>query len=101
MKVFAGISEYSLDLKSCMSLKDRRSVLKSICDKIGRKKYSCVYQIDDNDHWKSSVILASVLSSSSEGAESCLERVRNIIESTGVDVIRENRWIFCPSDYME
>ena len=101
MKIFVGIGEFTLDLRLCRSLKEKRQIIKSICAKVGKNSMTSICEAGNNDFWKSSVLMTSVLAHSSNEAGTALERVRSLIEASGVEVIDEQIWILCPHDHRE
>jgi uncharacterized protein len=98
MKFFIGIGRFKLDLAHCRSLKDKRQILKSILDRLGRNRSMSACEIGENDYWKSGLIGVASLSGTYGGAETALTGARRLIESSGVEVIDEERWVFSPED---
>ncbi|MBN2169023.1 MAG: DUF503 domain-containing protein, partial [Actinobacteria bacterium] len=94
----AGIVVFQLSLKSCMSLKDKRRILKSIIDRLGNNKIIGVSEISENDFWKSGSLGVVCISSSHDMVAGAFNKARSMIESSGVEIIGEERWIVNQED---
>jgi len=101
MSVFIGICEYHIDMKACRSLKEKRQIVKSICERLGKNRNTSACEADHNDYWKSSVLITSVFTGSPKSAEAAFEKARSVIESCGVEIIGERKWILRPEDFSE
>ncbi len=101
MKFFVGIGRYQLDMVSCSSLKDKRRFVKSITDRLGNSKLIGVCEVGAGEFWKSGTLALACVSSSREVVSGTLEKARRTIESSGVEVIRVDRWVIKPEDLEE
>ncbi|MBU4194292.1 MAG: DUF503 domain-containing protein [Actinobacteria bacterium] len=101
MKFFVGIGRYRLDLKDCMSLKDKRRLIKSMVDRLGRGNLACASEIGAGEYPKSGELAYVCVSSSHEMVERSLSKSVEMLEVTGIDVIEIEHWILSPEDIME
>lgn len=100
MKFFIGISRYRLNLKECMSLKDKRKIMKSLVDRLGNVKQACAIEVGAGDQWKSGVIAFACISSSRQIVERSLYGSRELLDASGVEVVEEEQWLVKPEDIM-
>jgi len=101
MKFFVGIGRYRLDLRNCMSLKDKRTVIKSLVDRLGRGNLACASEIGPGEYPKSGELAYVCVSSSQKVADQILLKSVEMIEGTGVDIMEIQHWILNPEDIME
>ena len=101
MIFFVGIGRYRLDLRNCMSLKDKRRVIKSLVDRLGRGNLACASEIGPGEYPKSGDLAYVCVSSSHEVVDRMLSKSVELLESTGVDIMEIQHWIFSPEDIME
>lgn len=101
MKSFIGIGKYRLDLPQCNSLKDKRQAVRGLLDKLGRSRVTGACEAGENEYWKSSVIVVTVVSSSFQKAGELLTGARSTIDSSGIEVIAESEWVLTPEDIEE
>ena len=101
MKFFVGIGRYRLDLKNCMSLKDKRRVIKSLVDRLGRGNLACASEIGPGEYPKSGDLAYVCVSSSHEVVDRMLSKSVEMLEGTGVDIMEIQHWILSPEDIME
>ena len=88
MKV--GVSQITLHLPGCHSLKDKRQVLKSIMARTRQKYDVAIAEVDEQDRWQIAKLGVSCVSNSSQHIDEVLERVQHFIEETRPDVIVTN-----------
>ena len=88
MKV--GVSQITLHLPACHSLKDKRQVLQSIITRTRQKYEVAIAEVDEQDHWQIAKLGVSCVSNSSQHIDEVLERVQHFIEETRPDVIVTN-----------
>lgn len=98
MKFYVGIARFRLDMAACSSLKDKRRLLKSILDRLGNSKLMGAAEVGDRDYWKSGVLGITCVSSSRQLVGKALDGARRLIESSGVEVVDEERWVLKPED---
>ena len=101
MRFFLGLGRYTLDLRHCRSIKDKRRIVKSIIDRVGNNKSMVIREVGDPDHWKSSKLAIICLSDSEHSAKRALARARGVMEAVGIDVTEEVHYIFSDSDVTE
>lgn len=94
----AGIVVFHLNLKNCMSLKDKRRILKSLVDRLGSNKITGVSEVGDNDLWKNGTLGVVCISSSHDMVVSAFNKARSMIESTGIEITQEERWVINQED---
>jgi uncharacterized protein YlxP (DUF503 family) len=98
VKFFIGIGRYRLDLAHCRSLKDKRQVVKSLLDRLGKKRSMSASEVGDNDFWKTGVIAVTCVSNRYGAADETLAGARRLIESMGVEVLESDHWVLSPDD---
>ena len=101
MKFFVGIGRYRLDLRNCMSLKDKRRVIRSLVDRLGHGNLACASEIGPGEYPKSGELAYVCVSSSHELADRMLSKSVEMLEGTGVDIMEIQHWILSPEDIME
>ncbi len=87
MSFFIGIGEYRIDMVSCASLKDKRRILKSITDRLGRSGIVGIAEVGASAYWKSSVLGVACVSSSRDMVAKALEGARRAVEGYDVSVV--------------
>ncbi len=98
MKFFVGIGSYQLDLGHCCSLKDKRQIIKSVVDRIGKIKGCGAAEVGAQDIWKNGSVAVTCTSTSYKMVVGMLDNARKTIESCGVEIINEAQWIVNPED---
>jgi uncharacterized protein YlxP (DUF503 family) len=88
MKV--GVSQITLHLPGCHSLKVKRQVIKSIMARIRQKFEVAIAEVDEQDRWQIAQLGVSCVSNSSQHIDEILGRVQRFIEETRPDVIVSN-----------
>jgi len=88
MKV--GVSQITLHLPGCHSLKDKRQVVKSVMARVRQQFEVAIAEVDEQDRWQIAVLGVSCVSNSSQHIDEILERVRRYIEETRPDIIVTN-----------
>ena len=88
MKV--GVSQITLHLPGCHSLKDKRQVLKSIMARTRQKYEVAIAEVDEQDHWHIAQLGVSCVSNSSQHIDQILGNVQRFIEETRPDIIVTN-----------
>jgi len=90
-----GLCEITLRLPGILSLKAKRSVLKSLIARLRQKFNVSVAEIDAHDKWQSSVIAVACVSTDSAQAHRLLEQVLHFTErDANVQVINVSSQIF-------
>jgi len=81
-----GASQIELHLHGVRSLKEKRSVVKSLIAQVSRKFNAAVAEVDLHDVWQSASIGVAVVSTSPDHAETMLENIAEWIAETRPDV---------------
>ncbi|MGM0602729.1 MAG: DUF503 domain-containing protein [Bacillota bacterium] len=71
----------TLYLPAVSSLKEKRSIIKSLIDKSRNKFNIAVAEVDKNDYWQSAVIGAAAVGNSRRHLESLMDKYINFVES--------------------
>ncbi len=100
MKFFVGIGFYQLDLAQCRSLKDKRQIVKSLVDRIGKVRGCGAAEVGEQDMWKNGSVAVTCTSTSYGKVMGILDNARRTIESCGVEILNEAQWIVNPEDLM-
>lgn len=98
MKSFIGICVYRLDLRDCMSLKDKRRIVKSIVERLGKSSVMCASETGDSDYWKTGVVTLACVSGSHRVINESLDKARETIEGYGVPVTAVETWTLSTDD---
>ena len=85
MKV--GVSQITLHLPECHSLKEKRQVIKSVMARVRQQFEVAIAEVDEQDRWQIAKLGVSCVSNSSQHIDEILGRVRRYIEETRLDVI--------------
>jgi uncharacterized protein YlxP (DUF503 family) len=88
MKV--GVSQITLHLPGCHSLKDKRQIVKSVMARVHQQFEVAIAEVDEQDRWQIAILGVSCLSNSSQHIDGILERVRRYIEETRPDIVVTN-----------
>jgi uncharacterized protein len=84
MKV--GVSQITLHLPGCHSLKEKRQVLKSLMARTRQKYEIAIAEVDAQDQWQIAKIGVSCVSNSSQHIDQILGHVQRFIEETRPDI---------------
>lgn len=88
-----GVLQIELDIPGAMSLKDKRSVVKSIKDSCHRHHMVSVAEVGALDVWNKAVLGVSVVSNSGMIAgrtlDRVMDRIRSMLDCEVVDSTRE------------
>lgn len=82
-----GISQVTLCLPGCHSLKEKRQVVKSVLARVRNQFEVAIAEVDALDRWQIAVLGISCVSNSSQHADEILARVQRYIEETRPDVL--------------
>jgi len=88
MKV--GVSQITLHLPGCHSLKEKRQVIKSVMARVRQQFEVAIAEVDEQDRWQIAKLGVSCVSNSSQHIDEILGRVRRYIEETRPDIIVTN-----------
>ena len=81
-----GLVTIDLHLPGAHSLKDKRSVLKSVMRRIRNEFNVSIAEVDEQDTWRSAVLAAVTVSNDAAYVHGLLTKVVNWIERTRLDV---------------
>ena len=85
MKV--GVSQITLHLPGCHSLKEKRQVLQSIMARTRQKYEVAIAEVDAQDQWQIAKLGVCCVSNGSQHIDQILGRVQRFIEETRPDII--------------
>ncbi len=85
MKV--GVSEITLHLPGCHSLKEKRQVLKSLMARTRQKYEVAIAEVDAQDQWQIAKLGVGCVSNDSQHIDQVLGQVQRFIEETRPDII--------------
>ncbi len=85
MKV--GVSQITLHLPGCHSLKEKRQVLKSIMTRARQKYEVAIAEVDAQDQWQIAKLGVSCVSNNSQHIDQILGHVQRFIEETRPDIL--------------
>jgi len=85
-----GISQITLHLPECHSLKEKRQVIKSVMARVRNQFEVAIAEVEEQDRWQVARLGVSCVSNSGQHADEVLERIRRYIEETRPDVIITN-----------
>ena len=77
--MIVGLIVWELHLASCQSLKDKRSVLKSLKDRLHQRFNVSVAETAHQDLWQRAELAASVVSTDRHHAESVLREADKLV----------------------
>jgi uncharacterized protein YlxP (DUF503 family) len=70
-----GVTRIGLHIADCRSLKEKRSITKSLITKLRNKFNAAIAEIDDQDLWQKCTIAAAVIGTSTSHADSQLQAI--------------------------
>ncbi|MEO5618397.1 MAG: DUF503 domain-containing protein [Candidatus Eisenbacteria bacterium] len=86
--MFVGIVRIELHLPGCTSLKDKRSIIRGLKDRIRSRLHAAVAEVEFQDLWQRAALGVSVVSGESHHVNEMLQAVRRQVEGTyGADLI--------------
>jgi len=86
--VFAGIVRIELHLPGSRSLKDKRSIVRGLKDRIRERVHAAVAEVDHQDLWQRAALGVAVVSGESHQVTEMLDSVRRLVEGTfGAELI--------------
>jgi len=97
--VFVGYARYDLRLAACHSLKEKRSVVRTLQGVI-TQKFRCAFaEVDHQDLWQRAAVGVSVVSGTSFHARKLLSEIERHVEThPGVELIRTDADVVSPED---
>ncbi len=86
--MFAGIVRIELHLPGSRSLKDKRSIVRGLKDRIRERVHAAVAEVDHQDLWQRAALGVAVVSGESHQVTEMLDSVRRLVEGTfGAELI--------------
>ncbi|HHV94092.1 MAG TPA: DUF503 domain-containing protein [Firmicutes bacterium] len=70
-----GVARIGLHIADCRSLKEKRSITKSLIVRLRNKFNAAIAEIDDQDLWQKCTIAAAVIGTSTSHADSQLQSI--------------------------
>jgi len=90
-----AIVELEILLPYCQSLKDKRRIIKSLIDSLGRKNNISIKEIDYRDLWKRSLLGITSICDNTSSAQKFLDMIKNkIYEKEGTQILKFNSSIY-------
>ncbi|TMQ56587.1 MAG: DUF503 domain-containing protein [Candidatus Eisenbacteria bacterium] len=80
--MFVGIVRIELHLPASRSLKDKRSVVRSLKDRIHQRVAAAVAEVDHQDLWQRAALGVAVVSGERRHVGEMLQSVRRLVEAT-------------------
>jgi hypothetical protein len=80
--VFVGIVRIELHIPGASSLKDKRSVVQGLKERIRQKVHAAVAEVDHQDLWQRAALGVAVVSGESRQVDEKLQSVRNLVNGT-------------------
>ena len=86
--MFAGIVRIELHLPGSRSLKDKRSIVRGLKDRIRERVHAAVAEVDHQDLWQRAALGVAVVYGESHQVTEMLDSVRRLVEGTfGAELI--------------
>ncbi len=79
--MFVGVVRIELHIPGARSLKDKRSVVRSLKDRIRQRVQAAVAEVDHQDLWQRAALGVAVVSGERGQVDSMLQSVRHIADS--------------------
>jgi|LFRM01.1.fsa_nt_gb uncharacterized protein YlxP (DUF503 family) len=70
-----GIARIGLHVADCRSLKEKRSITKSLITRLRNRFNAAIAEVDDQDLWQKCTIAAAVIGTSTSHADSQLQAI--------------------------
>jgi len=86
--MFVGIVQIQLHIPAARSLKDKRSVVQSLKERIRNRVHASVAEVDHQDLWQRCALGVAVVSGESHQVDELLQAVRDIVDrAPGAEVL--------------
>jgi uncharacterized protein YlxP (DUF503 family) len=79
--MFVGIVRIELHMPGSRSLKDKRSIVRALKDRIRERMQAAVAEVDHQDLWQRAALGVAVVSGENSQVAEMLQSVRSIVES--------------------
>ena len=80
--MFVGIVRVELHIPASRSLKDKRSVVRGLKDRIRTRVHAAVAEVDHQDLWQRAALGVAVVSGERSQVDEQLQSVRRLVDST-------------------
>jgi uncharacterized protein YlxP (DUF503 family) len=80
--MFVGIVRIELHLPGSTSLKDKRSVVQGLKERIRQRLHAAVAEVDHQDLWQRTALGVAVVSGQSHQVDELLQSVRRLVDAT-------------------
>lgn len=80
--MFVGIVRIELHIPAATSLKDKRSVVRGLKDRIRQRVQAAVAEVDHQDLWQRAALGVAVVSGESRQVDELIQTVRRIVDGT-------------------
>jgi hypothetical protein len=80
--MFVGIVRIELHIPAATSLKEKRSVVRSLKDRIRQRVRAAVAEVDHQDLWQRAALGVAVVSGESRQVDEQLQAIRNLVQGT-------------------
>jgi uncharacterized protein len=84
--MFVGVSQITLHLPGCHSLKDKRQIIKSIMARVRHQFEVAIAEVEDQDRWQIAKLGVACISNNGQHVDEILGRVQRYIEETRPDI---------------
>jgi len=86
--MFVGVVRIELHLPGCTSLKDKRSIVRSLKDRLRARLHAAVAEVEFQDLWQRAALGVAVVSGESHQVVEQLQSVRQMVDGTyGAELI--------------
>ena len=93
-----GVLQFTIEISYATSLKDKRSVLTSLREKLRRNHNISIAEIEDQDEWTTATLGIAAAGSNIPQINSVLDRIVNALEEWRTATLVDHRIeIFSPS----
>ena len=79
--MFVGSARFELHVPGARSLKDKRSVVRSLKDRIRQRALAAVAEVDHQDLWQRAALGVAVVAADHGQAAELLQTIRSLVES--------------------
>ena len=80
--MFVGIVRIELHIPGSSSLKDKRSVVQGLKERIRQRVHAAVAEVDHQDLWQRAALGVAVVSGHQRQVDELLQSVRNLVNAT-------------------
>ncbi len=99
MNIYIGAAKLEISMPGNRSLKDKRQVIKSVIDRVGRSRTMAISEVGNHDLWKSATLALVCLCEAPSRFEEGVSEVIDMLEMGGeAEVSKESRWVFKPEE---